>query len=164
MQRVRTCLALAAVTFVMGIGGTVASAADEYTYDGVHSSIGFKARHLDISWIHGRFNEAEGAFQPDFQVDDRLFVQCMTALRLFLPRAGMTISTRESAAFRDRILPLGATRYSAASSTGVGGYAVQAPEQTPQFEITDTRSVDEVAAAIAARGYQPVFKDWDSIA
>lgn len=111
-----------------------------------------------------RFNEAEGDFQPDFQVDDRLFVQCMTALRLFLPRAGMTISTRESAAFRDRILPLGATRYSAASSTGVGGYAVQAPEQTPQFEITDTRSVDEVAAAIAARGYQPVFKDWDSIA
>ena len=111
-----------------------------------------------------RFNEAEGDFQPDFQVDDRLFVQCMTALRLFLPRAGMTISTRESAAFRDRILPLGATRYSAASSTGVGGYADQAPEQTPQFEITDTRSVDEVAAAIAARGYQPVFKDWDSIA
>jgi polyisoprenoid-binding protein YceI len=42
-------------------------AADEYTYDGVHSSLSFKARHLDISWIHGRFNEAEGKFVLDRQ-------------------------------------------------------------------------------------------------
>ena len=42
-------------------------AADEYAYDGVHSSISFKARHLDISWIHGRFNEAEGKFVLDRQ-------------------------------------------------------------------------------------------------
>lgn len=41
------------------------AAADEYAYDAVHSSIGFKARHLDISWIHGRFNEAEGKFSID---------------------------------------------------------------------------------------------------
>lgn len=40
-------------------------AADVYSYDGVHSSISFKARHLDISWIHGRFNEAEGTFTID---------------------------------------------------------------------------------------------------
>jgi polyisoprenoid-binding protein YceI len=40
-------------------------AADVYQYDGVHSSISFKARHLDISWIHGRFNEAEGTFSID---------------------------------------------------------------------------------------------------
>ena len=36
-------------------------------------------------------------------------------------------------------------------------------DQSPQFEITDDRSVDEVAAAIVAHGYQPVFKDWDMI-
>lgn len=42
-------------------------AADEYEYDGVHSSISFKARHLDISWIHGRFNQAEGKFVIDRQ-------------------------------------------------------------------------------------------------
>jgi polyisoprenoid-binding protein YceI len=42
-----------------------ARAADVYAYDGVHSSISFKARHLDISWIHGRFNEAEGTFSID---------------------------------------------------------------------------------------------------
>jgi polyisoprenoid-binding protein YceI len=40
-------------------------AADVYTYDGVHSSVSFKARHLDISWIHGRFNQVEGAFSLD---------------------------------------------------------------------------------------------------
>lgn len=40
-------------------------AADTYDYDGVHSSVSFKARHLDISWIHGRFNEVEGKFSLD---------------------------------------------------------------------------------------------------
>ena len=46
---------------------TVASAADEYAYDLVHSSVSFKARHLDISWIHGRFNEVDGKFSLDRQ-------------------------------------------------------------------------------------------------
>jgi 2-iminoacetate synthase len=75
----------------------------------------------------------------------------------------LTISTRERAAFRDRILPLGATRFSAGSSTGVGGYADDRMGDTPQFTITDERGVAEVAAAIVALGYQPVFKDWDAI-
>lgn len=131
---------------------------------------GLHARYLEDNFLDTevavsmpRFNEAEGDFLPDYQVDDRTFVQFMTALRIFLPRAGLTISTRESAAFRDRILPLGATRYSAGSSTGVGGYAVGLGTQTPQFEITDQRGVAEVAQAIVARNYQPVFKDWDAI-
>lgn len=42
-----------------------AGAADEYAYDLVHSSVSFKARHLDISWIHGRFNEVDGKFSLD---------------------------------------------------------------------------------------------------
>ncbi len=132
---------------------------------------GLHARYLENKYLETevalslpRFNEAEGDFQPDYLVNDKTFVQFMTALRIFLPRAGLTISTRESAAFRDRILPLGATRYSAGSSTGVGGYTEIKVEQTPQFEITDDRSVEEVAAAIVACGYQPVYKDWDRIA
>lgn len=44
-----------------------ALAADEYAYDLVHSSVSFKARHLDISWIHGRFNEVDGKFTIDRQ-------------------------------------------------------------------------------------------------
>lgn len=132
---------------------------------------GLHARYLEDQYLETevavslpRFNSAEGDFRPDYVVHDKLFVQFMTALRLFLPRAGLTISTRESAAFRDRILPLGATRYSAGSSTGVGGYAEGTTGRAPQFEITDERSVGDVAAAIVARRYQPVFKDWDAIA
>ena len=57
------------LTFVTGtilcFGGNPASAADEYAYDLVHSSVSFKARHLDISWIHGRFNEVDGKFSLD---------------------------------------------------------------------------------------------------
>ena len=57
-------LALVIGTLVCA-GGSSASAADEYAYDLVHSSVSFKARHLDISWIHGRFNEVEGRFSLD---------------------------------------------------------------------------------------------------
>jgi polyisoprenoid-binding protein YceI len=46
-------------------GGGAALAADEYDYDLVHSSVSFKARHLDISWIHGRFNDVSGKFVID---------------------------------------------------------------------------------------------------
>ncbi len=57
------------LAFVLGAvvwaGGNLASAADVYEYDGVHSSVSFKARHLDISWIHGRFNEVSGKFSLD---------------------------------------------------------------------------------------------------
>ena len=131
---------------------------------------GLHAQYLDDAYPETeiaislpRFNKAEGSFQPDYRVDDKTYVQFITALRIFLPRAGITISTRESAAFRDQIMPLGATRYSAGSRVGVGGYAENNPDHAPQFEITDDRSVDEVAAAIVAHGYQPVFKDWDRI-
>ena len=57
------------MTVVIGMGlsaaGKPAVAADEYTFDLVHSSVSFKARHLDISWIHGRFNEVEGKYSLD---------------------------------------------------------------------------------------------------
>lgn len=57
--------------FVVGLANPYlvpsASAADEYDYDLVHSSVSFKARHLDISWIHGRFNEVDGKFSLDRQ-------------------------------------------------------------------------------------------------
>lgn len=57
-------LALAVGTFVTA-DSTSASAADEYDYDLVHSSVSFKARHLGISWIHGRFNDVAGKFSLD---------------------------------------------------------------------------------------------------
>ena len=50
---------------LVSAGGNSVSAADEYDYDLVHSSVSFKARHLDISWIHGRFNQVSGKFSLD---------------------------------------------------------------------------------------------------
>ena len=66
MRRLASVWSLALVigTLVCA-GGSSATAADEYAYDLVHSSVSFKARHLDISWIHGRFNEVEGRFSLD---------------------------------------------------------------------------------------------------
>ncbi|MFN0051589.1 MAG: YceI family protein [Planctomycetales bacterium] len=59
---------LSVLAFACAVAAPSASrAADDYIYDQVHSSISFKARHIDISWIHGRFNEAEGKFSIDRQ-------------------------------------------------------------------------------------------------
>lgn len=60
-----TTVFAALLIFSLGTIGQAAAAADSYDYDGVHSSISFKARHLDLSWIHGRFNQAEGKFVLD---------------------------------------------------------------------------------------------------
>ena len=68
MRRIFTlCLMSLALTLSCCCVDRSASAADDYLYDLVHSSVSFKARHLDISWIHGRFNEVEGRFSLDRQ-------------------------------------------------------------------------------------------------
>lgn len=117
--------------------------------------------HVEISLSLPRMTRAGGAIAPKHLLSDKGFVQTMLAWRLFMPRLGITVSTRESAAFRDRIIHLGATRYSAGSRTDVGGYAVHTTDTTSQFEVTDTRTVAEVADMIRNSGYQPVFKDWE---
>lgn len=137
----------------------------ETFFTGLHGRyIEDKFLETEVAVSLPRFNPAEGDYVPPFVVDDKTFVQFLCALRLFLPRAGLSVSTRESAVFRDHLIQLGVTRFSAGSCTGVGGYANQDISQTPQFEITDQRSVEEVAAAITQKGYQPVYKDWDLIA
>ena len=85
-----------------------------------------------------------------------------SALRIFLPRLGISISTREEAAFRENLIPLGITRLSAGSSTYVGGHTagIANTDERPQFEISDKRSVAEIMAVLQRKGYQPVLKDW----
>jgi 2-iminoacetate synthase len=116
---------------------------------------------VDIAVSLPRMRPHAGAFQPACVVSDRELVQAMTALRIFLPRLSITISTREAPDFRDNILPLGVTRMSAGVSTAVGGHAK--PGQAGQFEISDPRSVAEIGAMLQSHGYQPVFKDWEPI-
>ena len=115
----------------------------------------------EISISMPRINPAEGGYQPDYLLDDRGFVQILTAFRLFLPRAGIPISTRERATFRDHLMHLGATRFSAGSRTDVGGYTGVEDSQCQQFEISDERGVNDMVTAIKAGGLQPVYKDWE---
>lgn len=101
----------------------------------------------------------ENAFTPQ-EVNDKSFVQALVALRCFLPQIGITMSTREPARLRDKLLPLGVTRVSAGVSTAVGGHEHESEDDKPQFEISDPRSVDEMCRDLINMGYQPVFADW----
>ncbi len=116
---------------------------------------------VDVSVSIPRICPHEGEFDVQHAVDDRHLAQYVTALRCFLPRAGITCSSRESAFMRDHLVPLGVTRVSAGVSTAVGGRATEDKHNPGQFEITDRRSLAEMTAALAANGYQAVLKDWE---
>lgn len=122
-----------------------------------------KYPQVDIATSLPRMRPHVGEFQPQTIVSDSDMVQIMLALRIFLPRLGITISSRESAEFRENILPLGVTKMSAGVCTAVGGHSEGNDGDVNQFDISDDRTVDEMCAALRARGYQPVFKDWEPI-
>jgi 2-iminoacetate synthase len=117
---------------------------------------------VDISVSFPRMRPHAGSFSPEHPVSDKQMVQAVTALRLFMPRSGITLSTRETAEFRNNILPLGVTKMSAGSCTQVGGRS-KTDATTGQFDISDERSVEAMAIDLAARGYQPVYKDWEPL-
>jgi 2-iminoacetate synthase len=131
-----------------------------------------------------RLRPAAGEFHPPFSMSDRELAQLICAFRIVFPEVGIVLSTRERAALRDALAPLGVTMMSAGSHTEPGGYTGQgsgdlhrtvrgrivAPEfkdgedqsATGQFEISDSRSPAEVASALRIRGFEPVWKDWDA--
>jgi 2-iminoacetate synthase len=106
-----------------------------------------------------RLRPAAGGFQPADVVSDADLTQLLAALRIGLPDLGIVLSTREPAALRDALLPIGVTQMSAGSHTEPGGYAEESPAEA-QFEVGDLRSPAEVADALRAAGYDPVWKDW----
>lgn len=94
-------------------------------------------------------------------VHEKQLLQIMCAYRLFMPFAGMTISTRERAEFRNHVIGMTATKISAGVSTGIGSHSDEVEERgDDQFEIADNRNVDEVFAAIKEQGLQPVMNDY----
>ena len=93
-------------------------------------------------------------------VHERQLLQVMTAFRIFMPFAGLTISTRERAGFRDNVVGMCATKISAGVSTGIGSHTEEESLGDNQFEISDDRTLDEVCDAIRARGLQPVMNDY----
>lgn len=115
--------------------------------------------HVTISFP--RLRPAAGSYQPPFPLSDLHLVQLLTALRLFLPDAGLVLSTRETPNLRDHLIPLGITSMSAGSSTEPGGYAHESHAE-PQFQVADERTPAVVAEVIRQRGYEPVWKDWDA--
>jgi len=117
---------------------------------------------VEVSVSLPRMRSHAGDFQPEHPVRDQHLVQFMTAFRLFMPRAGITISTRENEVFRNNILRLGVTKMSAGSSTIVGGHTIS-KNDTGQFDICDHRTVAEMKKLILSQGYQPLFKDWHPI-
>lgn len=91
-------------------------------------------------------------------VHEKQLLQVMLAYRLLMPFAGVTISTRERAGFRDNVIGMVATKISAGVKVGVGGHEGD-NKGDEQFEISDPRSVKEVNDAIKSFGLQPIYTD-----
>ena len=93
-------------------------------------------------------------------VHEKQLLQVMCAYRIFMPFAGLTISTRERAGFRDNVVGMCATKISAGVSTGIGSHTEEESQGDNQFEISDNRSLKEVCDAIHSKGLQPVLNDY----
>lgn len=100
-------------------------------------------------------------------VHEKQLCQIICAYRIFLPFVGITVSSRESAAFRNGIVKIAATKVSAGVSTGIGdheskysGKESDGAQGDEQFEIADTRSLDKMYQDIAEEGLQPVLNDY----
>lgn len=133
--------------------------------------VGAHLRHLENLYWKTKYSisfprlrpHAGGPFEPT-PFNEHNLVQAACAFRLLSPEAELALSTRESVHFRNHAFPLAFTHLSAGSKTNPGGYAepVDEPRSLEQFEPHDDRSAAEVAASLRARGFEPVWKDWDS--
>lgn len=96
-------------------------------------------------------------------VHERQLLQVVCAYRLFMPFASITVSTRECARVRDNLVNIAATKISAGVSTGIGEHSEENPDKDrgdAQFEISDTRSVDEVYNDLLKINLQPVMAEY----
>lgn len=118
-----------------------------------------KYPHIEIGFSVPRLRPyINNAENNPRDVHERQLLQVMLAYRLLMPFAGITISTRERAGFRDNVIGLMATKISAGVKVGVGGHDGE-QKGDEQFEISDPRSVDEIVESIANKGLQAVFTD-----
>lgn len=115
-----------------------------------------------VSVSFPRLREAAFAVRAPRPVADAELARMICAFRIFLPDVGIVLSTRERPAFRDGMLRLGVTQVSAGSRTEPGGYS-EPDASEKQFAIEDRRSPEEVARAIRDSGYDPVWKDWETV-
>lgn len=95
----------------------------------------------------------------DNGIDDDIFAKIVACIRVSVPYTGMIISTRESQKCRERVLHLGVSQISGGSRTSVGGYVEPEPEEetSAQFEVSDTRCLDDVVKWLMEMEYIPSF-------
>ena len=92
-------------------------------------------------------------------INDDTFAKIVAIIRIAVPYTGMIVSTRESQKSRERVLGLGISQISGASCTSVGGYDHKEAEEdnSAQFDVNDTRTLDEVVNWLLQMGYIPSF-------
>lgn len=137
-----------------------------YRYDFV--GLLMHAEHLEA--VHGvgphtisvpRIRAADDIDPETFEdaISDDIFAKITAVIRIAVPYTGMIVSTRETQASRERVLKLGVSQLSGGSSTSVGGYSEKEKEteNSAQFDVSDTRTLDEVVNWLLSLGYIPSF-------
>ena len=92
-------------------------------------------------------------------ISDEIFQRIVAVIRISVPYTGMIISTRESQKSREKVLDIGISQISGGSRTSVGGYAEEdrMEENSAQFDVSDTRTLDEIVNWLLRLGYIPSF-------
>lgn len=148
----------------VGIG--VLFGLDKYRYE--LAGLLMHAEHLEAVFGVGphtisvpRLRHADDIDADSFDngIDDDTFAKIVACIRIAVPYTGIIISTRESQACRERVLHLGVSQISGGSKTSVGGYAEPEPNdnKSEQFDVSDTRTLDEVVKWLMELGYIPSF-------
>ena len=107
-----------------------------------------------------RIRPADDIDTEDFKdaISDDMFEKIVAVLRIAVPYTGIIVSTRESAAARARVLKVGVSQISGGSRTSVGGYTTEERhDETAQFDVSDTRSLDEVVRWLLQQNHVPSF-------
>lgn len=139
---------------------------DKYRYE--FTGLLMHAEHLEAVFGVGphtisvpRLCPADDIDLKDFQnsLNDDIFAKLVACIRIAVPYTGMIVSTRESQKSRERVLHLGISQISGGSRTSVGGYYEQEPdyENSAQFDLSDTRTLDEIILWLMEMGYIPSF-------
>ena len=135
-----------------------------YRYDFV--GLLMHAEHLEAAKGVGphtisvpRIRPADDINPDEFEngINDDIFAKIVAVLRIAVPYSGIIISTRETQKTRERVLHLGVSQISGGSRTSVGGYYEEEEEDSAQFEVSDTRTLDQVVNWLLGMGYIPSF-------
>ena len=107
-----------------------------------------------------RIRPADDIDTEDFKdaISDEMFEKIVAVLRIAVPYTGIIVSTRESAAARAKVLKVGVSQISGGSRTSVGGYTTpERHDETAQFDVSDTRTLDEVVRWLLEQNHVPSF-------